>query len=104
MPMILVLMMKSQMPGMVGMGTNPGDIIYRWVATTQKHPTVHAISYFPNNSKAKCHLSQRLCMPERKRSQIHKAVKKTTVSCDAGSNRPWTNNKNKVIKVKQFKA
>ena len=30
MPMMIVLMMKNQMPGMVGMGTNPSDIVYRW--------------------------------------------------------------------------
>ena len=86
-------MKKSQMPRMVGMGTNPGDVIYRQVATTQKHLTAHVGYYFPNNSKAKCHLLQRLCMP--KRSQIHRAVKKMMVSCDAGSNKPWKSNSNK---------
>ena len=70
-----------------------GDVIYRWVTTAQKHVTAHTGNYFLNNSKAKCHLLQRLCMPER--SLICRAVKKMMVSHDAGSNKLRKNNSNK---------
>ena len=103
-PVMIVSLTKSQMPGMVGTGTNPVNNVYRWVTTAQKHPTAHTVNYFLNYSKAKCCLLQRLCAPKRKRSQTHKAVKKMMVSHDAGSNKLQRNNRNEVIKVKQFKS